>query len=356
MGAVGTISGRRMDMETGSLDEQLPLHGVGDKLRMAREEAGLTLAQLAGETRIPQRHLEVIEAGDWNALPARTYATGFARTYAKAVGLDPRKTVEEVRAELAASEPGDRPRGVGFEPGDPARVPSRGLALFSLFAVIVLLAGGFMFYTRVLAPGAGPGSLLDEQRAAERQARAQNAAVATAPQVAPTDGPVVFTALEDGVWIKFYDVNGDQLLQKEMAKNESYTVPQDAEGPLAWTGRPDAFAITVGGQPVAKLAEEQTIVRDVPVTAEALLARGNRQGSATDGATTQSAPASTPSAATRSRPSPRPTASSTPRRAPPKPAPKPRGTTASKPKPTASPTAQATVSRPVVQALPTAGE
>ncbi|MGN3975171.1 helix-turn-helix domain-containing protein [Tsuneonella sp. SYSU-LHT278] len=279
-------------METGSLDEQLPLHGIGDKLRIARENAGLTVAQLAAETRIPQRHLEVIEAGDWNELPARTYATGFARTYAKAVGLDPRATVDEVRAELAASEPGDRARASGFEPGDPARVPSRGLALFSLFAVIILLVGGVMFYTRVLAPGAGPGSLLDEQRAAEQAAATKAPSARTPPVAAPTGGAVVFTALDNGVWVKFYDARGSQLMQKQMAKGESFTVPPDADGPQVWTGRPDAFAITVGGRPVPKLAEDDVIVKDVPVTAEALLARG------TDGAATPAANPAAPTATT----------------------------------------------------------
>jgi transcriptional regulator with XRE-family HTH domain len=260
-------------METGSLDGQLPLHGVGDRLRMAREEAGMTVTQLAAETRIPQRHLELIEAGDWNGLPARTYATGFARTYAKEVGLDPRTIVDEVRAELAASEPGDRSRASSFEPGDPARVPSRGLALFSLFAVILLLAGGFLFYDRVLAPGAGPGSLLDEQRLAQQAAQASSAAPAPSAASPATTGAVVFTALEDGVWVKFYDARGSQLMQKQMAKGESYTVPADASGPQLWTGRPDALAITIGGRSIPKLAERETIMRDVPVTAEALLDR-----------------------------------------------------------------------------------
>jgi cytoskeleton protein RodZ len=261
-----------MDNNTGSLDGELPLHGVGDRLRIAREQAGMTLEQLAAETRIPQRHLQIIEGGDWNALPARTYATGFARTYAKAVGLDPRTTVDEVRAELAASEPGDRYRGAGFEPGDPARVPSRGLALFSLFAVALLLAGGFMFYNKVLSPGSGPGSLLAEERRA-KQAAAPKAAPAKAGVAAPTSGQVVFTALEEGVWVKFYDQGGAQLMQKQMAKGERYMVPADAAGPQVWTGRPDALAITIGGRPMPKLADSETIMRDVPVTAEALLAR-----------------------------------------------------------------------------------
>lgn len=264
-----------MDNNTGSLDGQLPLHGVGERLRIAREQAGMTIEQLAAETRIPQRHLEHVEAGEWNSLPARTYATGFARTYAKAVGLDPRATVEEVRAELAASEPGDRSRAATFEPGDPARIPSRGLALFSLFAVVILLVGGFMFYSRILSPGSGPGSLLEEERLASKAAKAAAAPKgAAAPATRPAGGPVVFTALVEGVWVKFYDGSGRQLMQKQMAKGETYTVPADAPNPQVWTGRPDALAITVGGRAVPKLADAERIVRDVPVTAEALLARG----------------------------------------------------------------------------------
>ena len=271
-----------MDEDIGPHDGQLPLHGAGDRLRLAREQAGMTLDQLAAETRIPARHLELIEKGDFAGLPAKTYATGFARTYAKAVGLDPRVTVEEVRAELAASQGGERYRAASFEPGDPARVPSRGLALFSLFALILLLAGGVMFYNAYLAPGSGPGSLLDEQRTA--QAKEPAPARQPAAAAAPTGGPVVFTALEDGVWVKFYDGTGAQLMQKQMAKGESYTVPADAQGPQVWTGRPDALAITVGGKPVPKLAEAEGIMKDVPVTAQALLTRGSPAPDATPSA------------------------------------------------------------------------
>lgn len=264
-----------MDKNTSSLDGQLPLHGVGERLRIAREDAGMTLDQLAAETRIPQRHLQMMEAGDWNSLPARTYATGFARTYAKAVGLDARAIVDDVRAELAESDPAVRRSGTSFEPGDPARVPSRGLALASLAAVIILLIGGVMFYTRVLAPGSGPGSLLDEERAAA--AAAPKAGPATGTTAAPASDPVVFTALEDGVWVKFYDGTGAQLMQKQMAKGETYTVPADANAPQLWTGRPDALAITVGGRAVPKLAESEGVMRDVPVTAAALLGRASPQ-------------------------------------------------------------------------------
>lgn len=326
-----------MNDVTGSLDGQLPLHSVGERLRLAREKAGMTLEQVGAETRIPLRHLELIEAGDFSALPARTYATGFARSYAKAVGLDDRAVVDDVRAELGMSDRSDRGRVATFEPGDPARVPSRGLALASFAALILLLIGGTMFYNRVMAPESGPASLLEEE-AAVKAAPAPAAAAPTA------SGPVVFTALEDGLWVKFYDGAGTQLLQKEMAKGETFTIPADAADPKLWTGRPDALAITVGGQPVAKIAESQEIVRDVPVSAAALLARTLPSAAPT---TTGAAAAPTTAAANTVTPVRAPAAA---------PSPAPRRTAAPRPRPrptaTTRPQATATVSNPAVQTLP----
>ena len=254
--------------------EQQPLPlGVGERLRAAREARGLTLAQVANETRIPQRHLQTIEAGQFASLPARTYAISFAKNYAKMVGLDPEDVAASVRGELNVMDPGQRAHPAGFEPGDPARVPSRALVWMTVAAVVLVLAGVFAFARTFFVPAVELPSLIEPET---RQVPPQpGAAPASRPQPAPT-GAVVFTALEEGIWVKFYDAQGRQLMQKQMALNESYTVPADASGPQLWTGRPDALAITIGGRPVARLSEQERIVRDVPVTAEALLARASQ--------------------------------------------------------------------------------
>jgi len=249
----------------------LPL-GVGEQLRAAREARGLSLAEVAAETRIPQRHLQTIEAGDFAALPARTYAIGFARTYAKAVGLNDSDVAELVRAELDAQEPRQRSRGAGFEPGDPARVPSSGLVWLVVGALVLLLLGGYFFYRTLFAPAAELPSLVQQERAAEAaRAAAQRPATAQATPAPATGGAVVFTALDEA-WVRFYTPQGT-LTERLMLKGETYTVPADAVQPMLRTGRPDALAITVGGRAVPKIAEEQTVVGDVPVTAAALLAR-----------------------------------------------------------------------------------
>ncbi|HZF46063.1 MAG TPA: RodZ domain-containing protein [Sphingomonadaceae bacterium] len=268
--------------------ELLPLT-VGEKLRAAREAKGLNLEQLSAESRITVRHLALIEANDFAALPGRTYAVGFSRTYARLLGLDGDAIAREVRAELSAMAPYES-RPHTFEPGDPARVPSRMLAWVSAVAAIILF-GGLLFFvwTSFISPS-GDLPWLTEEKPASAPVAAQ-----VTPTAVVTGGQVVFTSLEDGIWVKFYDAAGRQLLQKEMAKGETYILPTDVEGPQLWTGRPDALAITIGGKPVGRLAESQAIVKDVPVSAEALLARPAAPATGAPGAAPGPVGASTPS-------------------------------------------------------------
>lgn len=288
-------------------EAELPLDSVGARLLRAREAAGMTRAQLSALTRIPERSLTAIEAGDFAALPGRTYAVGFSRTYARAVGLSEVDIAASVRAELAAQEPADDRRpAVTFEPGDPARVPSRNIAWLAALAAVVVLLGVFAFWRSYIAPGGSLPSLLPSQAPAP-------AAVQPAPASAPvTGGAVVFTALQPGVWVKFYDGAGNQLLQKELAQGETYTVPAAMPDVRLWTARPDALGITIGGQGVPKLSETQQTLKDVPVTAAALLARGSAAAQTVPQPSLQ--PASTASsapAAPRNRTAPRRTAAPT---------------------------------------------
>ncbi|MDG5749200.1 helix-turn-helix domain-containing protein [Qipengyuania sp. XHP0207] len=258
-------------METNEhVEETLPPGDtVGARLRAAREGKGYELDQIAAETRIPRRHLEAIEADDFAALPSRTYAIGFSRTYARAVDLDENEVIAQVREQLATGDGGERMVPAKFEPGDPARVPGRGLAWFAVIAAILLLGGIYAFYRSYLAPGLGPAPLQDET---EQVAANEPAPAATASPAAPT-GPVVFTNEVEGTWVRFYDDAGESLYEGIMAVGDTFTVPEDARNPQIRTGRPYAFAITVGGQSVPRISEEDEVVSDVPVTAEALLER-----------------------------------------------------------------------------------
>ncbi len=254
---------------------ELPLEGPGARLRRAREGMGLSVADVAAVTRIQQRHLAAIEVSDWASLPGRTYIVGFARSYARAVGLSEALITDEIRDELS-KDAEDEPMAATstFRPGDPARVPSARFAWIAAIGVLVV-GGGVAAWHSLSEPATSLPSLLPE---APTTAPAPRAAppphsVAPLPAAAIPSGQVVFTALESGVWVKFADGAGKQLMQKQMALGESYALPADATAPRITTGRPQAFAITIGGRPVPKLGEVERTVKDVPVSAAALLAR-----------------------------------------------------------------------------------
>lgn len=255
----------------------------GERLRAAREAQGMSVDDVAAATRIPKRHLETIEDGDFAVLPGRSYAIGFSRSYAKAVGLNDEEIVNEVREQLGIEDPAERLRDGTMQTEDPTRLPSRGLVFGSIVAAVVLLLGLFAFSRTFFDAGAEPDSLLAAQEERDlAQQEVDAAATQSASQRPVADGPVVFTSTEDGMWIRFYDGDeSDVIMEKLMERGERFTIPADAANPLVRTGRPDAFTITVGGQQVPPLAEDDTVMSDVEVSAEALLARDGAAPSAT---------------------------------------------------------------------------
>ncbi len=244
---------------------------VAETLRAAREGAGLDIKQLAALTRVTSRHLVALEAGDYAALPGRPYAIGFAKTYARAVGLDDKAITEAVRAELDQQSPAPPPRALNqFEVGDPAKTPTRLTVWLAAGLVMAIALAGLVFWRSYYLPSADLPSLISDEQPA---ASTSQVAVVPLPAATP-NGPVVFTATEERIWVKFYDGQGQQILQKELAMGESFTIPSGAQAPMLRTARPDALSITVGGQPVPRIAEAEGLVKDVPVSAAALLARG----------------------------------------------------------------------------------
>ena len=140
--------------------------------------------------------------------------------------------------------------------------------MVALFAAILLIGGIYAFYSSYLAPGMGPAPLKGPAHGGETGA--------IEPRLVPPLRPGRwFTSEMDGTWVKFYDADGERLYEAQMDEGDSFTVPADAEGPQVWTGRPYALAITVGGRSVPKLSEVDEVIKDVPITAEALLARAD---------------------------------------------------------------------------------
>lgn len=249
---------------------------VGERLADARRDAGLELADIATRTRIPLRQLEALEAGRYSDLPAVTYCIGFAKSYARAIGLDEVEIARDMRAELNLQD-GRAGAPQFFEPADPARVPPRALA-WTAVVLAALVFGGFVLWRTMAVDGRDPtavaaGTEAVQPASATEPGPPRSAGAPGAPTSgAPPSGDVVLTAT-DTVWLRISDAANQRLFEKEMQPGERYQVPNDANAPTIVTGRPDALAVTVGGRPVAPLGPPQVTIRDVGVSAAALAAR-----------------------------------------------------------------------------------
>jgi cytoskeleton protein RodZ len=62
---------------------------AGATLRSAREAAGLSLDDVAQQLKLAPRQVQALEEDDFQRLPGRTFARGFARNYARFIQLDP---------------------------------------------------------------------------------------------------------------------------------------------------------------------------------------------------------------------------------------------------------------------------
>ena len=250
----------------------LTANPVGDRLKAAREERGMSLDDVANVTRVPTRHLLHIERGEWDALPAQTYSIGFARAYAKAVGLNGAEIGQELRAQLGAPQ---HSATIAYEPADPARVPSRSLAIVAGL-IAILLAVAYMIWRSNSVPEEDPQA---EAAAADTPIVAPPPAAlqpAGQPAQSPTaaSGPVVLTAV-DAVWLRVYEAGGRVLFESTLNPGDRFEVPATAQQPQIRVGRPEALRVTVGQSPVPQLGPTGQPIGDVSLLAADLLARSH---------------------------------------------------------------------------------
>src|SRR5215468_12487960 len=79
----------------------------GGRLKQARESRGISLDQIAAETRISTRFLNAIENEQFNLLPGGIFNKGFVRAFAEKVGLNPDEAVAAYERLVGAPHPID---------------------------------------------------------------------------------------------------------------------------------------------------------------------------------------------------------------------------------------------------------
>ena len=121
---------------------------VGDALRRARQSLGLEIDDIAQATHVRAAFIDALERRDLEPLPARPFAVGYVRAYARALGLDPDQVAARFRKELPDETASLRP-----PPGIRSRRRARfGGPLLVGLIVVASLAGWNLFVRVAAAP------------------------------------------------------------------------------------------------------------------------------------------------------------------------------------------------------------
>lgn len=125
---------------------------LGEKLRQAREERGISVGEVSEQTRISPLYIECIENDDYKPLPGGIFNKGFVKSYAKFIGIDEHEALQDYSRLVAQTEGnGDdvkkyRPEVLTDDRANGSMIPT------IIFAVIILalMTGGILFLVNYL--------------------------------------------------------------------------------------------------------------------------------------------------------------------------------------------------------------
>ena len=126
---------------------------LGEKLRQAREERGVTITEVAEQTRISPHYIELIEQDDYRTLPGGIFNKGFVKSFAKYVGVDESEALQDYSRLITAQtgEANDDPKTYRPEVLTDDRSSSSRLPTIIFAAVILgLMTWGILALVRYI--------------------------------------------------------------------------------------------------------------------------------------------------------------------------------------------------------------
>lgn len=216
-----------------SSDQVAGRTGDGERLRQAREAAGLDVVEVARRLKMPVRVIEALENEDWRQLDAPVFVRGQLRSYARLLGLQ----IDEALPSASASLPIEPPR---LEPriytSPLRRIADRMMGRMVYIVITALIAVPVWMATRshldsrieldaALALVADPDSAPTQPAPAgssdpgPRPLVASMAALPPRPAVTrPVEPPPALSLrFSEDSWVEIFD-SGDTLLERGLLK------------------------------------------------------------------------------------------------------------------------------------------
>lgn len=244
---------------------------VGETLRAAREAMGKSLADIAEQTRVPERMLGALERDAVSELPVGPYAIGFARNFAKAVGLNEDSVADEVRAMVQPIGTPSTAAYHQFEPVATNRVPSRALA-WTAAAIALVMVIAYLVWKSILMNPTVEG---ETNQAEPVVAATAPATTPAAPAITVANDAPVRIAASERVWFSLEDAQGRSQFDLTLDSGEFYTVKPGQRGLTLRTGRPQLLRILIGDARVPQLGADDAVVSGIALDTTSLTQRLN---------------------------------------------------------------------------------
>lgn len=298
---------------------------LGEKLRQAREERGISISEVAEQTRISPHYIESIENDNYKTLPGGIFNKGFIKSFAKYVGVDEQEALQDYSRAIVGpdGESSDEPRTYRPEVLTDDRSSSSNTPTIIIAVVILgLMTAGVLFLVNYLRGGDSEAGTT-ANTAAAANANASNQAVVVATPTPVTDRiNVVLKAVGEPVWTS-YAVDGKPRVQTLNA-DEAVTVDAKESFRLSYSkAKLPNLQISVNGKqiepPAASAKGNIELTINKANIAEIMQAPAASPTAEQPAAQQPAAPAQ-PTAVTRTperaRPTPRAAATATPNSAP----------------------------------------
>lgn len=182
---------------------------LGEKLRAAREQRGISISEVAEQTRISPLYLEAIDSDNYKTLPGGIFNKGFVRSYAKYVGLDEQEALQDYSRLIAQSEPVAEEEFRSYRPEvltDDRAASSIVPTLIFAAVILAFMTAGILFLVNYIQnQQSDPGLVSNQGNAnAVQPDRAANSNAAAPHGGSPAMGSVKveFSAAGDEVWLR----------------------------------------------------------------------------------------------------------------------------------------------------------
>ncbi len=223
------------------------------RLRLAREQKGLSHRQVAEATKLSVRHIELLEKGSLSGLPDGIYRRSIIKAVAREVGLNP----DQLLSEFTSLNPDDLQSPPSVVLAEPKAATSFNRVLTLVSAALPMVAGILYFglpLTRAMVADA-PRPVQRERRI--EQARAEIVPVGgftEAPVTASRPVPVVVTLTITSRCQLRIVADGNEIVGRTMEQGE--TLPIELGEELLLLGdNASAVQFSINGQAGRQLGE-----------------------------------------------------------------------------------------------------